>query len=115
MAKRRNVEQRYQDGINQQKKKLDEFINHETEWAEHLLLWYRIKKIDMPYEEYRGCSFFVNKEYLNKKGSIHYLYETHLRCEVELPESTKETAVDLMKYKYKMYAHVLSKGGYDNG
>jgi hypothetical protein len=112
VAKRRNAEQRYQDGINQQKRKLDEFISHETEWAEHLLLWYRLKKKDMPDDEYRGCAYFTNKEYLTKQGSLNLLYQTHLSCEKELPEVTKENAIDLVRYKYKTYALVLSKGGY---
>ena len=110
--KRRNAEQRYQDGINQQKIKLDDFISHETEWANDLIVWYRCKKLDMPDDEYRGCAYFLNKEYLKKAGSLTLLYETHLRCEADLPEFTKESAFDLVRYKYKTYAHVLSKGGY---
>lgn len=110
--KRRNAEQRYQDGINQQKRKLDDFISHETEWAEDLLLWYRLKKLDMPDDEYRGCAFFINKEYLTKYGSANLLYQTSLSFDKDLPNVTKENAFDLVRYKYKTYAHVLSKGGY---
>jgi hypothetical protein len=107
--KRRDAEQRYQDALNKQKRILYDFIAHETEWADHLMLWYRVKKLDMPEDEYRGCAYFLNKEYRNKKGSIIYLYEANLRCETELPDCTKETAFDLVRYKYKVYAHVLSK------
>jgi len=34
------------------------------------------------------------------------------RCHRELPEVTKENAFDLLRFKYKMYAEVLMKGGY---
>ena len=110
--KRRNTEQRYQDGINQQKRKLDDFIAHETEWAEHLLLWFRLKKLDMPDDEYRGCAFFINKEYLKKHGSLNLMYHTHLSCENNYVNVTRENAFDMVRYKYKTYAHVLSKGGF---
>ena len=112
MAKRKTSEQRYQENLNQQRIKINDFIAHETEWANDLMLWYRIKKIDMPDDEYRGCAYFINKEYFSKKGSVNFLYEANLKCEEDLPEETKENALDLMRYKYKMYAHVLSKGGF---
>ena len=110
--KRRDAEQRYQDALNQQRTILDDFIFHETEWANDLMLWYRVKKIDMPEDEYRGCAYFINKEYVKKVGSINYLFEAHLKCLAELPDCTKETAFDLVRYKYKVYALVLSKGGF---
>ena len=112
MAKRKTAEERYQLNLNQQKRKIDDFIAHETEWANDLLTWYRHKKIDMPFDEYRGCAYFINKEYLNKTGSITLLYHAHLACNKELPAVTKENAFDVVRYKYKTYAHVLSKGGY---
>jgi hypothetical protein len=37
----------------------------------------------------------------------------YLRCRRELPEVTKETAFDLLAFRYKSYAMVLKKGGYD--
>jgi len=110
--KRRTVEERYKYNLDKQKRKLDDFIEHETEWANDLILWYRIKKIDMPEDEYRGCAYFINKEYLIKKSSINLLYQAHLSCNEELPELTKENAFNQVKYKYKLYTHVLKKGGY---
>lgn len=110
--KRRTIEERYKDNIQKQKDKLDDFIAHETEWANDLILWYRLKKIEMPEEEYRGCAYFINKEFLNKKGSLILLYQAHLSCEKELPKCTKENAFNLVRYKYKLYAHVLERGGY---
>jgi len=112
MAKRKTSEERYQENLNRQKRILDEFIAHETEWANDLIKWFGYKKLDMPDDEYRGCAFFINKEYLNKKGSITLLYQAHLSCNEELPLFTRENAFDLVRYKYRLYAHVLSKGGF---
>jgi hypothetical protein len=109
---RKTAEERYQLNLNQQKRKIDDFIIHETEWANDLILWYRLKKIEIPDDVYRGCAFFINKEYLNKKGSINLLYQTHLACNKELPVVTKENAFDVVRFKYKTYAHVLKKGGF---
>ena len=66
----------------------------------------------MPDDEYRGCAYFINKEYSIKKGSILYLYNAYKKIMAEMPEITKETAFDQVKYLYKTYALVLSKGGY---
>jgi len=112
MPKRRSPEDKYKDKIQKQQIILDEFSAHEIEWANDLLLWYRCKKIDMPDDEYRGVSFFLNKEFRNKPGSLTLLYQTFLRCEAELPVGTKEMAFDLLRFRYKMYAAVLEKGGY---
>jgi len=112
VGKRKTTEERYQHNMIAQKKKIDDFIDHETEWANDLMLWYRLKKLDMPDDEYRGCAYFINKEYEQKRFSINLLYETYLSCDDELPEQTKENAFDLVRYKYKLYAHVLSKGGF---
>jgi hypothetical protein len=30
----------------------------------------------------------------------------------ELPEVTRENAFDLLRYRFKIYTHVLEKGGY---
>ena len=113
MAKRKSLEERYQENLRKQQRTLEEFISHETEWANDLMLWYRCKKLDMPEDEYRGVSYFLNKEFRNKAGSLTLLYQTYLRCENELPEGTKEMAFDLLRFRYKMYAAVLIKGGYD--
>ncbi len=33
----------------------------------------------MPDDEYRAAAFFINKEYLNKPGSLTLLYQTKLQ------------------------------------
>jgi hypothetical protein len=115
MAKRKTPEERYKDNIRKQQQILEEFAAHEIEWADDLLLWYRVKKLDMPDDEYRAVAFFKNREYLRKPGSLTLLYEMYLRCVRELPEYTKEIAFDLLAFRFRMYAVTLSKGGYDGG
>jgi hypothetical protein len=110
--RRRTPEERYKENIRKQQKTLEEFAEHEIEWANDLLLWYRCKKIEMPDDEYRGCAFFLNKEYQKKPGSLTLLYEMYLRCWRELPEFTREHAFDLLRFRYKTYAVTLEKGGY---
>jgi hypothetical protein len=67
----------------------------------------------MPDDEYRACAFFINGEYLRKPGSLTLVYSMYQRCMRELPEVTKETAFDLLGFRYKCYAQVLKTGGYD--
>jgi len=110
--RRRTPEDRYRDNLRKQQRELEEFAEHEIEWAGHLMMMYRLKKQDMPDEEYRACAFFQNKEFLHKPGSLTLLYEMYLRCWKELPEVTKEHAFDLLRFRYRMYAAALSKGGY---
>jgi hypothetical protein len=114
VAKRRTPEERYKDHIRKQQQILEEFAAHEIEWADDLLMWYRIKKLDMPDDEYRAAAFFKNREYLRKPGSLTLLYEMYQRCLDELPEPTKEIAFDLLAYRFKIYAVTLAKGGYDD-
>jgi hypothetical protein len=111
-VRRRTPEERYKDNIRKQQKTLEEFAEYEYEWAGDLLLWYRAKKLDMPEDEYRACAFFRNREYRNKPGSLTLLYQMYVRCNNELPETTKEMAFDVLRFKYKMYAKVLEKGGF---
>ena len=110
--RRRTPEDRYRFTVRKQQRILEEFAEHEIEWADHLMHWYRLKKQDMPYDEYRACAFFLNKEFSNKPGSLTLLYEMYLRCHSELPKVTKENAFDLLAYQFKMYAKTLEKGGY---
>jgi len=110
--RRRTPEQRYNDNIRKQRKILEDFAEHETEWAKDLIIWYRVKKIDMPDDEYRACAFFLNKEYLHKAGSLTLLYEVYLRCINELPEPTQETAFNILAFRFRMYAVTLKKGGF---
>ncbi|MDR2435187.1 MAG: hypothetical protein LBD47_11580 [Treponema sp.] len=112
MPKRRTPEERYKDTIRKQQQTLEDFAAHEIEWADDLLMWYRIKKLDMPDDEYRAVAFFKNREYLRKPGSLTLLYEMFLRCCRELPAYTKEIAFDLLAYRFKVYAVTLEKGGF---
>jgi hypothetical protein len=113
MAKRKTIEERYLINIRKQRKILEDFAAYETEWAGDLLLWYRIRKEEMPDDQYRAAAFFQNREYVRKPGSLTLLYEMNRRCVQELPVDNKETAFDLLAFRYKMYAEVLKKGGYD--
>ena len=113
--KRKTAEEKYLFNIRKQKKILEDFAEYEYEWAGDLILWYRVKKQDMPDDEYRACAFFSNREYQNKPGSLTLLYQMYVRCNKELPKATKELAFDLLSFKYKMYAKVLKKLGYDYG
>jgi hypothetical protein len=113
MAKRRTPEERYKENIRKQQQILEEFAAHEIEWADDLLMWYRVKKLDMPDDEYRAVAFFKNREYLRKPGSLTLLYAMYLRCVRKLPAYTKEIAFDLLAFRFRMYAEVLRTGGYD--
>jgi hypothetical protein len=112
MAKRKTPEERYEDNLRKQRQILEEFATHEIEWAGDLLLWYRLKNREIPDDEYRAAAFFINREYLHKPGSLTLLYEMYRRCLRELPESTRETAFDLLAYRYHVYAVTLEKGGF---
>jgi hypothetical protein len=112
MPKRKSPEERYKLNIRKQQRLLEEFAAYEIEWAGDLMLWYRVKKKEMPDDEYRAVAFFKNHEYLHKPGSLTLVYEMYLRCIKELPEYTRETAFDLLAFRFKMYAEVLKKGGF---
>jgi hypothetical protein len=108
----RDPETRYKENVRKQQQTLEEFAAHEIEWADDLLLWYQVKKRDMPDDEYRAAAFFKNREYLHKPGSLTLLYEMYRRCIRELPEATRETAFDLLAYRFHAYAVTLEKGGF---
>jgi len=110
--RRRTPEKKYKDNISKQQKKLEEFASHELEWANDLMLWYKVKKLDMPEDVYRACAYFQNKEYVKKTGSLTLLYEVYLQCWNDLPKVTRENAFDLLRYQFKLYATALSKGGF---
>jgi hypothetical protein len=110
--RRRDPETRYKENIRKQQKTLEEFAEHEFDWAGDLMYWYRLKKQDMPDDEYRACAFFQNKEYLRKPGSLTLLYGMYLGVNSELPQVTKENAFDILCFHFKMYAKVLETGGF---
>ena len=112
IMKRSTIEDRYYESIHKQQRLLNEFVLHETEWAENLFIWYKYKKLEVPDDEYRGAAYFMNSEYKIKPGSLTLLYETYLRCEDEMPKITKESAFDSLRYRYRLYAVVLTKGGF---
>jgi hypothetical protein len=110
--KRFTPEEKYKYNVRKQQKILEEFAAHKIEWAGDLMLWYRLKNLEMPDDEYRACAFFINKEYLHKPGSLTLLYEMYLRCHHELPKVTRENVFDLLRFQFKMYAKVLQTGGF---
>ena len=112
MAKRKTAEERYRENVRKQQRILEEFAAHEVEWANDFLLWSRTKKYEMTDDEYRAAAFLINKEFLRKPGSLTLLYEMDNRLHKELPECTRENAFDLLRFKFRMYAEVLKKGGY---
>lgn len=112
MAKRKTIEEKYQEKIAKQQKTLEEYAEYEYEWSGDLMLWYKAKKLDMPEDEYRACAFFRNREYRNKPGSLTLLYNMYVRCNKELPSVTRERAFDVLRFKFRMYAKVLEKGGF---
>jgi len=110
--RRRTPQERYEFSLNKQKKKLEEFADHETQWANDLLYWYKLNDLDIPDDQYRACAFFINKEFQRKAGSLTLLYETSERCIMELPKVTRENAFDLLSYRFKLYAKTLEAGGF---
>jgi hypothetical protein len=113
MTRRRTPEDRYNYNVRKQQKTLEEFAEHEIEWAGDLMTWYGCRKQDMPDDEYRACAFFRNREYQSKPGSLSLVYQMYLRCVHELPDVTKENAFDILCFRFKMYAAVLKSGGHD--
>jgi hypothetical protein len=111
--RRRTPEERYNYNVRNQKKTLEEYAEHEIEWADDLIHWYGLQKKEMPVDEYRACAFFKNKEFIRKPGSLTLLYQMYLRCCSELPPVTRENAFNILCFRFKMYAEVLKTGGYD--
>jgi hypothetical protein len=54
---RKTPEARYRENLRKQQKTLEEFAAAEIEWADDLLLWYRVRKQDIPDDEYRAVAF----------------------------------------------------------
>ena len=112
MRRRPSPEERYKNSLKKQQKILDDFSNHEKEWAEDLILWYQIRKEEMPDDEYRGAAYFINKEYERKTGSLTMLYRLYNQMLGELPKPTKELAFDLLAFRFAKYGNALTNGGY---
>jgi hypothetical protein len=109
----RDPETQYRERLRHEQQALEDFAAHEIEFADDLLLWYKLKKHDIPDDEYRAVVFFKNREFRTKPGSLSLLFSLYQRMNRELPGVTKENAFYLLAYRYKMYAITLSKGGYD--
>jgi len=112
MARFKSAEERYQFNVRKQRGLLEDFASCEGGWAGDLLLWFRMKKLDVPDDEYRACAFFLNREYLLKPGSLSLLYVVGGDVNGALPSVTKENAFDLLRYRFRMYAKALEAGGY---
>ena len=110
--RRSTAEQRYKENLRKQQWALEDFVKHETGWAEDLLSCYRIQKKEMPDDEYAACVYFQNKDYIRKLGSLTLLYQVYLRLPEELPEVTRENAFDLLRFRYRMYSSALKKAGF---
>ncbi len=99
---RRDPETRYRYAMRHEVEDLDEFLKGEADAAEFLLEISRLRKFELPDDEYRVIAFFKNAEYKMKPGSLALLYQTGKRLSRELPPSTKETIFDLQRFRFKM-------------
>jgi hypothetical protein len=111
-VRRRDPESRYRERVRHEQKTLEEYAAHESEFAGNLLTWFSVKHLEPGDEEYRGICFFRNREFISKPGSLTLLYAGYKNLMNSLPEITRENAFDVLRYRFKLYAHVLRKGGY---
>jgi hypothetical protein len=109
-VKSRDAKTRYKENHRHEQKALEDFAAHEIEYADDLLLWYRLKKLDIPDDEYRGVVFFKNREFRAKPGSLSLLLSLYQQLNTELPGVTRENAFFILAYRYKVYAIALAKG-----
>jgi hypothetical protein len=112
-VKRFTPEEQYKFNIRKQRKALEEFAEHEVEFAGDLIEWYGLRGEDMPADEYRACAFFINKEFSHRPGSLTLLYGVYLRCLGGLPAPARETAFSILAFRFRLYARTLQIGGYD--
>jgi hypothetical protein len=110
--RRRDPEARYREKVRHEQKTLEEYAAHEEEWAGNLILWFRVKHLDPPDDEYRAIAFFRNREYRLKPGSLTLLYSLYRKLLAELPPVTKENTFDVLRYRFRVYALALEKGGW---
>ena len=109
---RRDPEEKLRYTVRNELAAIESFLKQEQETALTLLEWCRVRHEDLSDETYRAVAFLRNEEYLRKKGSVTLLYETRKRLEKELPRSTKDTAMDLVRFRFAVYTAVLGKGGF---
>jgi hypothetical protein len=112
VKRRLTPEEKYKISLKKQQKELEDYAAHEIDYADNLLYWYEVRHEVMSADEYRAVAFFKNREFLRKPGSLTLLYSMYQRCLLELPECTRETAFDMLSFRFKLYAVTLQKGGY---
>jgi hypothetical protein len=112
MRKRISDEARYLYRVRLEQQEITEFIENEELETNYLVSKYKRIGVDMPFEIYRTCAFFLNKEYKMKLGSLSLLMQTNENLKMEMPETTKENCIEQIYYKYKMYSKVLEQGDY---
>jgi hypothetical protein len=110
--RKRDPQSRYRENLRHEQKALEDFASHEIDFSNTLLTWFRVKHLEPGDEEYRGIRYFQNRAFLLKPGSLALLYATYEKLMDELPEVNRENAFDLLRWRFKLYAHVLEKGGY---
>jgi hypothetical protein len=111
--RRRTAEERYKYSLRKQQETLEDYATREVEYADDLMFWYQVRHEEMSADEYRAVAYFKNREFLRKPGSLTLLYAVYQKCMDELPECTRETAFDLLSFRFKLYAVTLRKGGFD--
>jgi len=110
--KTRTAEERYFDNASEQKAELLRFAVSETEWAGYLIRLYKQKKMDMPDLEYRGVSYFLNKEYEIKRGSLSLCRQVYAGLENKFGDFSRELAFELLRFRFWHYGKALNEGGY---
>jgi hypothetical protein len=112
--RRKNWEAEYFERTRKQTEELRRFAQDEELNAGFLIDYYRRKERDMPDDIYRACAFFINKEYLykNKSGALSLLCQTEDKRKKESPAVTKENYIDILCYKYQLFAAMLRQGGF---
>jgi seryl-tRNA(Sec) selenium transferase len=110
--KRLTPEEKYIYSLRKQREALNAFSGDEELNSEMLLAYYKQNGRDMPDDIYRACAFFINREYQRKSGSLYLLYQTLEKLQKEFTGITKENAIDVLCYRYQVYAAMLREGGY---
>jgi hypothetical protein len=105
-------EERYRFAMRHELAELDNFVSEEALFADNLLYEYKRRGADLDEAAYRACAFFVNGEYKTKPLAVALLYNARTKLLKELPQSTVETAMSLLAYRFKVYGELLLQGDY---
>jgi hypothetical protein len=106
------AERRYLAELEKAAAEVSAFIEREKLNAEQLIHLARLTKQDLPDDVYRAAAYFVNSEWKLKKESLVVLITASERLEEELPRVTKETAIDQLRYRFRIYTQLLEQGGW---